>query len=239
MSTRWIFLFWTFLASEILLVQAPIAFSQETTVYSTTPADKSTSPLEQPQLSLLVGNGKNGKFRFKNLGSSSVEIQGILLNSEIREVDLEIYGGRGFNLGVSARFEQGYGRFTKIKTLQGEVASLNDLSPSVFRTSIGGFVRGQYLLTSRFGVFARGEVGIGPYIMGLAGVAIDAGAQLGVDFYLSEWWGLTASYGYIGSYGIETVASQVKSLKKTFGKKPLFFYSGENLLLIGLKSTYM
>ena len=219
----------------IFLLQDSKALSQEATVHAASIPAKATSPLQQPQLSLLGGNGMNGKFYYRN---SDAHIKGEVKNTEIREVDLEIYGGRGFNIGVDGRFENGKAKFTEIKTIDGKKIT-DDLDSFVFRTTIGTFIRGQYLITPRLGVFARGEIAFGPYIEGLAGIAFDGIAQVGFDFYFSEWWGITAGYGYMGSVGIETIASQEASLRKYFGKTPMLYTSGSNLLLIGLKSTYL
>lgn len=229
---QWFFFLWVGWIAFPLL-------SESLSVSSSSAKENSHSPLQQPQLSLLGGNRINGKFRFQNIGSDDIELQGTMDTTEVREVDLEVYGGKGFTLGMNARFEAGNGHFTKIKTLKGEETSIEDLSPIIFRTTIGGFMRGQYSVTSHLGLFVKGEIGVGPYLTGLAGFTFDGVAQVGVDYYVSDWWGVTASYGYMASYGIETLASQSKSLKSYFGKKPLFFSASGDLLLIGLKSTYL
>ncbi len=232
MKWHWFFFLW------VGWVASPL-WSESLSVSSSSAKENSHSPLQQPQLSVLGGNRMNGKFRFHNIGSNDIELQGSIDTTEVREVDLEIYGGRGFTIGVYGRFEDGKVRFTKIKTLKGELASQGDYGGKLFRTTIGGFVRGQYPVTSHMGLFAKGEIGGGPYITGFAGFTFDGAAQVGVDYYFSDWWGMTASYGYIASYGIETYESKQKSFKSAFGKKPLFFSANGNLLLIGIKSTYL
>lgn len=237
MMTRWFFIFLTLSGGGVFLQETSI-FAEESTVYSSSSVAKSSSPLQQPQMSLLHGGGRNGWFRYKNLGSDALEIKGDTRDTQIFEVDLELHGGRGFNIGMNGRFESGKAFLTQVDTLNGYQSPLSG-TVAVFRTSIGGFVRGQYLLTSHLGLFVKGEVGMGPYLQGLAGFAIDGVAQVGLDFYFTDWWGVTVSYGYMSSYGIETAASRTDEYKKAFGSKPLFFTAGENLMLIGLKSTYL
>ena len=184
----------------------------------------------------------NGKFRFQNIGSGDIELQGTIDKTEVGGIDLEIYAGQGFTLGMNARFEYSESavRLTKVKTVKGELHPNEfPFTSYVFRTTIGGFIRGQYLVTSHLGLFTKGDVGVGPYITGLAGVTFDGIVQVGIDYYFSDWWGVTASYGYIANYGVETVASKRKDIKEYLGEKPLFFSANGNLLLIGLKSTYL
>jgi len=204
------------------------------------------SPLVQPQFTLLVGNGLNHKYWYKSTKKDGFQLSGTIKDHQIYQADYEVAASRFHNIGFALRMESGSTTIDSIKTAKTEkkeeLLLKNIQNKGVhFHLASGGFVRFQYPLHRRMAFFTRGELAIGPYATTLAGVNFDGILQGGIDFYFNDWWGITASYGVMGRYGMETVITSIEdeSLKAYTGKGPVLFSGAGTVLLVGLKSTYL
>lgn len=135
--------------------------------------------------------------------------------------DIEINSLRMMNIGA-------YFRAESIKLIDPRA----DISMR-FATTLGGFVRFFYapsFLTGKVfssNVFTRLELGGGPLILGQPmGIMGQTGVYVGVETYVTKWFGVSVSYGRTFEYGKETL----------IGDK-VIWNRGE-VISVALKTTY-
>jgi len=234
-SRYWIF----FLAAGVWWITFQV---QATSMEASTSAvsssyEENDSPLVQPQLSFLTGVGFDQKIWYKTPGENT-ELTVQIKNPKFYQLDYEISAHRFCNIGFDLRLELGEFKplyFTedgkKIIAEAKESDIKEDLKPHI-HLATGAFIRMQYPLHRRVALFTRGELAFGPYISYLQGLQVDGVVQGGIDFYFNDWWGLTASYGVQGEYGIRT-------FKPEKSDPEIHSVGIGTFLLVGLKSTYL
>jgi hypothetical protein len=173
----------------------------------------------QPSTSTLIAAKKE----------NNLEAQ--MSDTKIVQFDIEVPYYNYFNMGFSGQFMGG-----DTKTELSEISEPFEFFH--YYIGSGGYGRWQYQPTSKLNAFARLDVGAGPYLNILPGIAGMLGLQVGGDFYFSDWFGISLSYGKDFFYGVETFASNLTAIKEKNDNKHYRFKMAPQFFMVGLKTTY-
>lgn len=152
-----------------------------------------------------------------------------MIKTNIVQFDIEVPYYHYFNIGFSGQLMSG-------KTITSGIGG--DREFIHYYIGSGGYGRWQFQPTPKLNTFARLDVGAGPYLNILAGLTGMLGLQIGGDFYFSDWFGLSLSYGKDFFYGVETLTNKSNLPDEDSEDKHYRFKMAPQFFMVGLKTTY-
>ena len=196
----------------------------------------SFSPINQPQTTFYMTSTDKYKFKIK-VGSNEIPEKEHSSNGFGYDYEVPVYNW--LNAGISLQAIWNFTSFQKFLN-EGD-ARLSSVFSPYFRIRKPFKIKNSWI-----NFFTRIDLGFGTFMEGakfsndsplyiFMGILLTTTTSLGVELYVNKWFGLVLSYNYKIDTGVDYIT---KRTHHTIDDN-VFLSSQENVILLGLKTTFI